>query len=246
MNHDGEQRHQYDQDEQSRRHDHCVTFRLPSHPRSVGRAREILHRDFGFPGEQGDTAALLLSELVTNALRHGSPPGREVAVTLHHGEGLFRLEVEDAGDYLPRPRIPDLDDECGRGLALVAALADDWGVAPRRGPGKRVWVMLKVADPVGPSGSVGPSGPSGPSGPAGSVGPSGLAGPAGSVGPSGLAGPAGSVGPSGLAGPAGSVGAGGSVGRADRTGPAGPGCRTHLPERPEPPDLLDRASQPGR
>lgn len=201
MNHDGEQRDQYDQYDQSRRHDHCVTFRLPSHPRSVGRAREILHRDFGFPGEPGDTAALLLSELVTNALRHGSPPGREVAVTLHHSDGLFRLEVEDAGDYLPRPRTPDLDDECGRGLALVAALADDWGVVPRRGPGKRVWVMLKVA---GQAGQVCPIGPAGPAGPAGLPGP---------------------------------------AGPADR---AALGCQAHLPERPEPPDALERAPQSGR
>lgn len=98
----------------------------------------------GLPEESGETAALLLSELVTNALRHGSPPGREIAVSLHRYDGLLRMEVEDAGDFLPRPRTPGLDDECGRGLALIAALSDDWGVAPRQGPGKRVWVTLKV------------------------------------------------------------------------------------------------------
>lgn len=98
----------------------------------------------GLPEESGETAALLLSELVTNALRHGSPPGREIAVSLHRLDGLLRMEVEDAGDFLPRPRTPGLDDECGRGLALIAALSDDWGVVPRRGPGKRVWVTLKV------------------------------------------------------------------------------------------------------
>ncbi|MER8068928.1 ATP-binding protein [Streptomyces sp. NPDC094034] len=140
MNHDGEQR------DQQHQHTQRFMFRLPSHPRSVGRAREVLHTQVGLPGDPGETAALLLSELVTNALRHGSPPGREIAVTLERADGLLRLEVEDAGDYLPRPRTPDLEDECGRGLALVAALADDWGVAPRRGPGKRVWVTLKVPE----------------------------------------------------------------------------------------------------
>jgi two-component sensor histidine kinase len=129
-----------------------LTFRFPRHPRSVGRAREMLRRCAGLTGETGAVAALLLSELVTNALRHGSPPGREIAVTLHRAEGLLRLEVEDAGDRLPQPRTadPDLDDECGRGLALVAALADDWGVVPRRGPGKCVWVTLKVPGQVMP------------------------------------------------------------------------------------------------
>ncbi|QIQ03724.1 ATP-binding protein [Streptomyces liangshanensis] len=128
--------------------DHSLTFRFPRHPRSVPRARDALRACAGLTGDTAAVAALLLSELVTNALRHGSPPGRQIAVTLHRAEGLLRLEVEDAGDRLPRPRTaePDLDDECGRGLALVAALADDWGVAPRRGPGKCVWVSLKVTD----------------------------------------------------------------------------------------------------
>ncbi|MFJ2111457.1 MULTISPECIES: ATP-binding protein [unclassified Streptomyces] len=165
MNHDDDQRDRYDvydqydrqaqydrQDQYSEYNQYgqsrqCVTFRLPSHPRSVGRAREILQLSMDLPGDPGDTAALLLSELVTNALRHGSPPGREIGVSLHRADGTLRLEVEDAGDFLPRPRTPGPDDECGRGLALVDALADDWGVAPRRGPGKRVWVMLKVTDP---------------------------------------------------------------------------------------------------
>lgn len=144
MNHDGEQLDQPHQHAQRTTCTQRFTFRLPSHPRSVGRAREVLHTNVDLPGDSGATAALLLSELVTNALRHGSPPGREIAVTLERTAGLLRLEVEDAGDYLPRPRTPDLEDECGRGLTLVAALADDWGVAPRLGPGKRVWVTLKL------------------------------------------------------------------------------------------------------
>lgn len=124
--------------------DQHMRLRLPRHPRSVGRAREALLGLAGLSGELGETAALLMSELVTNALRHGTPPGREIVVTVRRGEGLLRLEVEDAGDALPRPRTPDPTDECGRGLGLVAALADDWGVAPRQGPGKRVWVTLKA------------------------------------------------------------------------------------------------------
>jgi two-component sensor histidine kinase len=155
VNHDGQrgdrldQRHRQEQQYRHHRRDanaRSVTLRLPRHPRSVGRAREALHAHIGLAGEPAETAALLLSELVTNALRHGSPPGREIAVTLHRTGGLLRLEVEDAGDALPRPRKAGFEDECGRGLALVAALADDWGVGPRQGPGKRVWVLLKVPD----------------------------------------------------------------------------------------------------
>ncbi|MEE1800025.1 MULTISPECIES: ATP-binding protein [unclassified Streptomyces] len=141
MNHDAPTKQD---DEQRDPQGQYVTFRLSSHPRSVGRARHVLRARIGLDGDPGATAALLLSELVTNALRHGSPPGREIAVTLFRAEGLFRVEVEDAGDLLPRPRVPEAEDECGRGLALVAALADDWGVAPRQGPGKRVWALLKV------------------------------------------------------------------------------------------------------
>jgi anti-sigma regulatory factor (Ser/Thr protein kinase) len=146
MNHDGEQRDRHHRPYRSDPSDRTVTLRLPRHPRSVSRAREALHANIGLPGEPGETAALLLSELVTNALRHGSPPGREIAVTLRCAEGLLRLEVEDAGEALPRFCGAALDDECGRGLALVAALADDWGVGPRQGPGKRVWVTIKVPD----------------------------------------------------------------------------------------------------
>ncbi|MFJ7996826.1 ATP-binding protein [Streptomyces sp. NPDC096310] len=155
MNHDAPMKQD---DEQRDPQGQYVTFRLASHPRSVGRARHVLRARVGLTGDPGATAALLLSELVTNALRHGSPPGREIAVTLFRAEGLLRVEVEDAGDHLPRPRVPEAEDESGRGLALVAALADDWGVAPRRGPGKRVWALLKVPSGGGtaevlPSGS---------------------------------------------------------------------------------------------
>ncbi|WP_405796871.1 ATP-binding protein [Streptomyces sp. NBC_01506] len=137
---------------------HCdqhMKLRLPRHPRSVGRGREALREIMGLSGELGETAALLLSELVTNALRHGSPPGREIVVTAWRADGLLRMEVEDAGETLPQPRTPDPGpdlasdsdpDECGRGLALVTALAENWGVEPRKGPGKRVWVTLKAPD----------------------------------------------------------------------------------------------------
>ncbi|MET9964017.1 ATP-binding protein [Streptomyces sp. NPDC006326] len=90
-----------------------------------------------------DDLLLCVSELATNALLHGVPPGRSYRLGLLLFEGLVRVEVADSGGG--RPRIADRDPraEGGRGLLLVAALAERWGVAPRR-PGKVVWCELAV------------------------------------------------------------------------------------------------------
>lgn len=89
---------------------------------------------------------LLLSELVTNAVCHGRvPPGRRVGTRLTLGGGCLRIEVADANDDLPLPRTAGEDDESGRGLALVDALADGWGTYRRAGGvGKCVWVELRL------------------------------------------------------------------------------------------------------
>jgi anti-sigma regulatory factor (Ser/Thr protein kinase) len=86
-----------------------------------------------------ETTALLVSELVTNAVRHG---GSAYALRLEVREGS-RLygEVFDPGDGVPHPRSPDLDALSGRGLQIVAAIADDWGVATANG-GKVVWFSV--------------------------------------------------------------------------------------------------------
>ena len=126
-----------------------IEWRLPRTPRSVGRARALLAeqaRDWKIPDELADTAVLLLSELMTNACRHARVPvGREVAARCVLGEAVLRVEVHDASDALPRPRTACADDESGRGLALVDALADAWGAEPRPyGIGKAVWFELRA------------------------------------------------------------------------------------------------------
>lgn len=85
-----------------------------------------------------DDALLLTSELVTNAVLHARTGVRLSVVT---GTTGIHVEVADDDPGLPRQRTADLDDLGGRGLALVAALAGDWGVrlAP---PGKVVWFDL--------------------------------------------------------------------------------------------------------
>ncbi|GAA2748521.1 MULTISPECIES: SpoIIE family protein phosphatase [Kitasatospora] len=107
-----------------------------------GELRDALRR-WGVP-ELIDTAELLSSELVTNAIRHTD---RDAMFTtrLYHDEGRARLrvEVEDESDLWPTRRTPGEQASSGRGLMLVEALADGWGVEPR-GTGKRMWFELSA------------------------------------------------------------------------------------------------------
>ncbi|MFJ3926618.1 ATP-binding protein [Streptomyces sp. NPDC090022] len=75
-----------------------------------------------------DTAVLLLSELMANATRHARvPPGREVWMRAAWADDRLRVEVLDANRALPVVRAARAADEGGRGLAIVAALAGEWG-----------------------------------------------------------------------------------------------------------------------
>lgn len=128
-----------------------IEWRLPRGPRSVGRSRTLLAeqaRAWKVPDDVADTAVLLLSELMTNAVRHGRvPAGREVAARCVLDGDVFRVEVADASEALPCPREAGPDDESGRGLALVELLADAWGACPRPyGIGKAVWFELALSD----------------------------------------------------------------------------------------------------
>ncbi|MFD3789495.1 ATP-binding protein [Streptomyces cyaneofuscatus] len=90
---------------------------------------------------------LCVTELATNALRHGVPPGRgfRVKISLERMEQVIRIELHDSGDgeVLAADRWPGVEDEGGRGLLLVSALADKWGVAERN-PGKIVWCEFNL------------------------------------------------------------------------------------------------------
>ncbi|MCC9310454.1 ATP-binding protein [Kitasatospora sp. RB6PN24] len=94
--------------------------------------------DWGL-AELADTAELLASELLTNALLH-SGTGADLAAVVTP-EHRLRIEVSDGGTGLPRPRAADADATGGRGLLLVDALADDWGVR-LRASGKVTWFEL--------------------------------------------------------------------------------------------------------
>jgi anti-sigma regulatory factor (Ser/Thr protein kinase) len=88
-----------------------------------------------------DDAQLIASELVANALRHGSQP---MELNLALSRGALTVAVIDHSAALPRMRDPGPLDERGRGLPIVASLAQTWGVAPAPGGGKAVWARLPV------------------------------------------------------------------------------------------------------
>ncbi|MEU3554766.1 ATP-binding protein [Streptomyces fragilis] len=123
--------------------------RFSSTPRGARLARRLaahqLHT-WGVPygSEASDAVTLVVAELAANAVRHGRVPGRDFALRLVHDApaGRVRVELSDTCPRLPREDRGGPLDEAGRGLRLVAALAREWGVAPRPGPGKTVWAEV--------------------------------------------------------------------------------------------------------
>ncbi|MCZ9344424.1 ATP-binding protein [Streptomyces sp. TRM76130] len=108
--------------------------------------------DLPYGSPASDTVTLVVAELAANAVLHGCVPGRdfELRMTYDRIVGLVRVEVSDTHPALPDPAaLPPADADGGRGLLLVAAVADRWGVAGRTGPGKTVWAECAVGAPGG-------------------------------------------------------------------------------------------------
>jgi len=74
-----------------------------------------------------ETATLLVSELVGNAVRHARTGGSRLELRLEAAGAWLRIEVSDGDPRPPRPRVPSGLDESGFGFVLVEALADKWG-----------------------------------------------------------------------------------------------------------------------
>jgi anti-sigma regulatory factor (Ser/Thr protein kinase) len=90
-------------------------------------------------------ALVVVSELVTNAVRHAPCP--EIGVTVTCGDGLVLIEVEDSSASPPiLHHVPEAGTEGGRGLGLVQSLTADWGWTPWDGGAKRVWALLPVSE----------------------------------------------------------------------------------------------------
>ncbi|MFC4032623.1 ATP-binding protein [Streptomyces polygonati] len=117
----------------------------PATPRGVHRARHALTArltDWRLP-ELDDPAGLVLGELLANALKHGSLPGRSIGTRFTRLPTAVRLEVHDArGESHPTPTPATDSDEHGRGLTIIDAItAGHWGTTTHPGPGKIVWAL---------------------------------------------------------------------------------------------------------
>ena len=115
---------------------------LPSDARAPGAARRFVRR-LAWIGEPRDVVELLVSELVTNAVRHARG---DIEVRIGTIRDRIRVGIGDASPTRPAIRDPNL--EGGHGLRLVEVLADRWGVDQRAG-GKTVWFEV-LAVPGGP------------------------------------------------------------------------------------------------
>jgi anti-sigma regulatory factor (Ser/Thr protein kinase) len=98
--------------------------------------------------ELTETAVLLVSELVTNAIQHASTDGSVIVLRLETTGDWLRIEVHDADPGEPAPRLPTGLAESGFGLVLVEAMADKWGVR-QTGNGKAVWAELDTQPALG-------------------------------------------------------------------------------------------------
>lgn len=118
---------------------------FPAEPGAVHTARSAVRgqlRTWGLDSV-ADITALLVSELVTNALRHATGP---IGVRLVRPVGLGGVLLVEVSDPLPDPpreRVARPEDESGRGLQLVASSSSRWGTRPGEA-GKTVWFELVV------------------------------------------------------------------------------------------------------
>jgi anti-sigma regulatory factor (Ser/Thr protein kinase) len=117
---------------------------LPDGPEGARSARRVMARAavlWRLDREMTETALLLVSELATNAIRHGSPP---VRLSLRLNRDRLRVEVTDSSPALPELTHSGPDQVGGRGLQIVQLLAARWGItsASSRRLGKTVWFEL--------------------------------------------------------------------------------------------------------
>ncbi|MFM7718104.1 MAG: ATP-binding protein [Actinomycetota bacterium] len=137
-----------------RRGDWVAGAAIPHGPHGPRLARRWVEAVVGtaLPARVLADLLLLTSELVGNCVAHGAArPDGTVGLRLRVADGVVRLSAEDAGGGRPRRRrFPRRGATGGRGLRLVGALADRWGVVP--GAATVVWVELEYARAQGRGG----------------------------------------------------------------------------------------------
>ncbi|WP_254665871.1 ATP-binding protein [Streptomyces sp. WMMB 322] len=146
------------------------TMTVPHGPAGVGAARRRMRADLlasGAAESVVDDAVLVLSELLSNSCRHARPLSHDDSVRAswnHGGDGELTISVTDGGGPTrPLPATPSVSARGGRGLAIIGALARDWGVREERhefpggvrqsetepSSGVTVWVVLSAGSGVG-------------------------------------------------------------------------------------------------
>ena len=117
-----------------------VTLDLPPEPRSATRARQLTREQLraSCPEEAVEVAALLVTELVSNAVLHART---DIVLSLDVSPGCVVLRVRDGSDIAPVVRAYGPEAATGRGIALVEQLASEWGVDHSE-QGKEVWCRI--------------------------------------------------------------------------------------------------------
>ena len=130
--------------DRSDRRPESARIALPRSPASVGTARRFIEARtaaWSFPEPVGSQLVLIGSELVTNAVLHARS---ELTLTLELRDGWVRISVEDRSKAPPTLRHYQADALTGRGLGVVAALSDSWGISTAA-DGKVVWAEVAAS-----------------------------------------------------------------------------------------------------
>jgi two-component sensor histidine kinase len=96
----------------------------------------------GVPPSVAEEVGLVVSELTTNSVRHAAS---SFSLHIDCDEQRVYVSVTDTGPGEPVEQHPTASDPCGRGLKIVGAVADRWGIASARDtPGKTVWFSMRL------------------------------------------------------------------------------------------------------
>ncbi|GGX58458.1 ATP-binding protein [Streptomyces fructofermentans] len=127
---------------------HC-TVELQALPSRIGQVRRIVSAQLRYWHLDPliDRAALGVTELLSNVHRHASPD-KQCIVEIELMLDRLMVSVHDHDPRLPEVRDADPSATCGRGLAMVAAVSESWGVRPDGESGKVVWFTLPAPSPT--------------------------------------------------------------------------------------------------
>jgi serine/threonine-protein kinase RsbW len=125
-----------------------AAFFLPAEGKAVREARHLVLeqlRAWGIGSDVCDTAALVVSELFTNAVVHTSSQAIACNVEATRDQLLIQVTDDGSGPSTPMPQRANPHDEVGRGLLLVNGVSERWGVSPAEdGDARNVWATVRT------------------------------------------------------------------------------------------------------